>query len=50
VLLDWDTGLITGVHYSISADPIETQELLKKSVSKGKKKYIQTDVGMLYEW
>ena len=46
--LDWDTRLITGVHYSLSADPVEAQEFLKKSISKGKPKYIQTDAGMFY--
>lgn len=46
--LDWDTRLITGVHYSLAANPVEAQEFLKKSVSKGKPKYIQTDAGMFY--
>jgi len=46
--LDWDTRLITGIHYSLSANPIEAQEFLKKSVSKGKPKYIQTDAGVFY--
>ena len=46
--LDWDTRLITGFHYSLSANPIEAQEFLKKSISKGKPKYIQTDAGVFY--
>ena len=46
--LDWDTRLITGVHYSLSANPVEAQEFLKKSISKGKPKYIQTDAGVFY--
>lgn len=46
--LDWDTRLITGVHYSLAANPIEAQEFLKKSINKGKPKYIQTDAGMFY--
>lgn len=46
--LDWDTRLITGVHYSLSANPIEAQEFLKKAIAKGKPKYIQTDAGMFY--
>ncbi len=46
--LDWDTRLITGIHYSLSANPNEAQEFLKKSISKGKPKYIQTDAGVFY--
>lgn len=46
--LDWDTRLITGFHYSLSANPIEAQEFLKKSIRKGKPKYIQTDAGVFY--
>ncbi len=46
--IDWDTRLITGVHYSLSADPVEAQNFLKKAISKGKPKYIQTDAGMFY--
>ncbi len=46
--LDWDTRLITGVHYSLVANPIEAQEFLKKAISKGKPRYIQTDAGMFY--
>jgi transposase-like protein len=46
--LDWDTRLITGFHYSLSANPIEAQEFLIKSVKKGKPKYIQTDAGVFY--
>jgi len=45
---DWDTRLITGVHYSLSANPVEAQEFLKKAIVKGKPKYIQTDAGMFY--
>jgi len=36
------------VHYSLSANPAEAQEFLKKSIVKGKPKYIQTDAGMFY--
>ena len=46
--LDWDTRLITGVHYSLSANPLEAQDFLKKAISKGKPKYIQTDAGVFY--
>jgi hypothetical protein len=49
VLLDWDTGLITGVHYSILLillKPRTSQKVLKQ----GKEKIYQIVVGMLYEW
>lgn len=46
--LDWDTRLITGIHYSLSANPSEAQEFLKKAINKGKPKYIQTDAGVFY--
>jgi len=46
--VDWDTRLITGVHYSISGNVKEAVTFLKKSVSKGKPKYIQTDCAMFY--
>lgn len=32
--LDWDTRLITGFHYSLSTNPVEAQEFLKKAISK----------------
>ncbi len=41
--LDWDTRLITGVHYSLSGNPTQAIEFLKKAISKGKPKFIQTD-------
>jgi hypothetical protein len=40
--------LITGVHYSLAANPEESKEFLKKAIAKGKPKYIQTDAGMFY--
>lgn len=46
--LDWDTRLITGFHYSLSANPVEAQEFLNKAISKGKPRYIQTDAGVFY--
>lgn len=46
--VDWDTRMITGVHYSIRANPKEAQEFLKKAISKGKPKSIQTDAGVFY--
>jgi transposase-like protein len=46
--IDWDTRLITGVHYSLSGNPIEAQKFLFKSIQKGKPKFIQTDGGVFY--
>ena len=46
--LDWDTRLITGVHYSLSGNPQEAQRFLFKSIQKGKPKFIQTDGGVFY--
>jgi len=46
--IDWDTRLITGFHYSSSLNPNEAQEFLKKAISKGKPKFIQTDAGVFY--
>ena len=46
--IDWDTRLITGVHYSLSGNPIEAQRFLFKSIQKGKPKFIQTDGGVFY--
>ena len=46
--VDWDTRLITGVHYSLATNPNEAQEFLKKAIIKKKPKYIQTDAGVFY--
>lgn len=46
--IDWDTRLITGVHYSLSGNPVEAQKFLFKSIQKGKPKFIQTDGGVFY--
>ena len=46
--LDWDTRLITGVHYSLSGNPQEAQRFLFKSIQKGKPNFIQTDGGVFY--
>jgi transposase-like protein len=46
--VDWDTRLITGIHYSLSGNPKEAKYFLRKAVSKGKPKYIQTDAGVFY--
>jgi len=46
--VDWNTRMITGVHYSTRANPNEAQVFLKKAISKGKPKFIQTDAGVFY--
>ena len=46
--VDWQTRLITGIHYSTATNPTQAQVFLKKAISKGKPKYIQTDAGMFY--
>lgn len=46
--LDWETRMITGTHYSLSANPTQAIQFLKKAVSKGKPKFIQTDGGVFY--
>ena len=46
--VDWDTRLITGIHYSIHGNPVEAEEFLKKAISKGKPKFIQTDAAGFY--
>ncbi len=46
--IDWQTRLITGIHYSTATNPKEAQEFLKKAISKGKPKFIQTDAGVFY--
>lgn len=46
--VDWETRLITGIHYSVSGNPIEAQEFLKKAVRKSKPKFVQTDAAVFY--
>lgn len=46
--VDWDTRMITGVHYSIKGNTEEAIKFIKKSVSKGKPKFIQTDSAIFY--
>lgn len=46
--VDWTTRMITGIHYSLSGNPQEAMNFLKKAVSKGKPKYIQTDSAGFY--
>ena len=46
--VDWDTRLITGIHYSVNGTIPEAMKFLKKAVSKGKPNYIKTDSAMFY--
>jgi len=46
--VDWDTRMITGIHYSISGNIEEAKLFIKKSISKGKPKSIQTDSAKFY--
>ncbi|MEK6932565.1 MAG: DDE-type integrase/transposase/recombinase, partial [Nanoarchaeota archaeon] len=46
--VDWDTRLITGIHYSIAGNVEEAITFLNKAVSKGRPKYIQTDSAKFY--
>ena len=49
VCVDWNTRLITGVHYSLGSGTIEEAIcFLQKAVNKGKPKYIQTDSAKFY--
>lgn len=46
--VDWDTRLITGVHYSTTGDIIQARQFIQKAISKGKPKFIQTDSAQFY--
>ena len=46
--IDWDTRLITGYHYSLNGNVTQAKEFIKKSISKGKPKFIQTDGALFY--
>lgn len=46
--VDWSTRLITGIHYSISTNIDEAKLFIKKAISKGKPKFIQTDAAQFY--
>lgn len=46
--VDWDTRMITGIHYSTKGNVEEAKIFIKKSIKKGKPKYIQTDMAMFY--
>jgi len=46
--VDWDTRMITGIHYSMDGNINEAKEFLSKSVEKGKPTSIQTDSAMFY--
>jgi len=46
--VDWDTRLITGIHYSITGNIDEAKIFIEKSVKKKKPKFIQTDSAQFY--
>jgi transposase-like protein len=46
--VDWDTRLITGIHYSTTGDITQAKQFIAKAVSKGKPKFIQTDSAQFY--
>lgn len=46
--VDWNTRLITGVHYSTQTTIQEAKIFINKAVSKGKPKFIQTDSAQFY--
>ena len=46
--VDWNTRLITGIHYSLDGNIEEAKEFIKKAIRKGKPKYIQTDNAKFY--
>ena len=46
--IDWDTRLITGYHYSLNGNITQAQKFIKKAISKGKPKFIQTDAAQFY--
>jgi len=46
--VDWNTRLITGIHYSITTNIGEAQEFITKAIKKGKPKFIQTDSAKFY--
>jgi transposase-like protein len=46
--IDYNTRMITGIHYSTSANPNQAKIFLEKAIQKGKPKFIQTDAGVFY--
>ncbi len=46
--VDWDTRMITGIHYSQSGNVEEAKKFINKAVKKGKPKFIQTDAAQFY--
>jgi len=46
--VDWETRLITGVHYSVRGNIKEAKLFIKKAIKKGKPKFIQTDAAKFY--
>ena len=46
--VDWNTRMITGIHYSLAGNIEQAKIFIKKAVSKGKPKFIQTDSAKFY--
>lgn len=46
--VDWDTRLITGIHYSTEGNINEAKIFIQKAIAKGKPKFIQTDSAKFY--
>ncbi len=46
--IDYQTRLITGIHYSVAGNIEEAKIFIKKAVSKGKPTFIQTDSAKFY--
>ena len=46
--VDWNTRMITGIHYSVKGNIEEAKIFIAKAIKKGKPKFIQTDMAMFY--
>jgi len=46
--VDWETRMITGIHYSTAGNVEEAKLFIQKSIRKGKPKFIQTDSAKFY--
>lgn len=46
--IDYNTRMITGVHYSVNGNIEQAKIFIKKAISKGKPKFIQTDSALFY--
>jgi transposase-like protein len=46
--IDYNTRMITGIHYSTATNPNQAKIFLENAISKKKPKFIQTDAGVFY--